>query len=255
MSKYFIKSDFAAFNEALATSEDSGVIANRMIVQERLRDLHLGGLKEFMLKRGLYPHWKEKTNLTNVLYPFFKANGGSVTYIRLGYAKSKSEIDAYAKRISLAKLSNSGYLTDDMAFHYLSQIQISLDAYSWDTAFYLGHHGWLEQNNLVRKISNINNRKEFERILDELLLDGYSLNIGDGFQTTTYKKSSAFSKALIDATNNSLAYTIYISKNKDEYSIENAKDTILDYVCGEFGKLLPLYRYVAWDIDNNYIGI
>lgn len=75
MSKFFIKSDFEAFDRALATSESSSVIANRLIVQGRLRDLHEGGLKAFMSKYNLYSHWDEKGHLTNVLYPFFKANG------------------------------------------------------------------------------------------------------------------------------------------------------------------------------------
>lgn len=255
MSKYFIKSDFAAFDKALATSESSSVIANRMIVQERLRDLHLGGLKAFMLSKGLYPHWKEKTNLTNVLYPFFKANGGSVTYIRLGYSKNKIKIDEYAKRIGMAKITDKSYLKDDMAFHYLSQLQLALNEDGWDVSFYLGHHGWIEQNNLVKKISDKSNREEFEALLEELVLDGYDLNIGDDISSTTYKKASEFTKALIDATNIGATYTIYICKNKTEHSVENNRDTIMGYVCGEFTKLFPLYRFVSWDVDNNYIGI
>lgn len=253
MSKFFIESDFKAFDKALATSEEPSVIANRNIVVGRLRDLHIGGLKAFMANNNLYPHWKEKTNLTNVVFPFFKANGGSVTYIRLGYAKSKDKIDEYAKRVGMAKITDKSYLKDDMAFHYLAQIQLDLDEDGWDTSFYLGHHGWVEQNNLVKKISDKANREEFEAILEELLLDGYDLNIGNDVSSTTYKKVSEFTEALIDATNIGATYTIYVCKNKTEHSAENDKDKIIDYVCGEFNKLMPLYRFVSWDLENNYI--
>lgn len=255
MSKFFIESDFKAFDKALAKSENPSVIANRNIVVGRLRDLHIGGLKAYMEGLGLYPHWKEKTNLTNVVYPFFKANGGSVTYIRLGYAKNKAKMDEYAKRVGMAQLTDKSYLKDDMAFHYLAQIQLALDENGWDTSFYLGHHGWIEQNNLVKKISNKDNRLEFESILEVLKSDGYALNIGDDISSSSYKKVSSFVDALIDLTNRGAIYTIYIFKHKTVNSVENDKDLIIDYVEGEFTKLLPLYTFVSWSIDNNYIGI
>ena len=85
MSVFFTESDFKAFEVRKAMLEDTKTIADRKIVVEKMRDLHKCGIGNFMKSKGLNPHWREKTNLTNVIWPLKQANGGSVTYLRLGY--------------------------------------------------------------------------------------------------------------------------------------------------------------------------
>jgi len=71
-SKFFIDSDFAAFDAKFATSEDEKIIGNRQnVVDNRLKYLHYDegsgqGLLDFLKKHNLHPHW-QKPHLTNVI--------------------------------------------------------------------------------------------------------------------------------------------------------------------------------------------
>lgn len=255
MSKYFIDSDFDAFALKKAMSDDQAIIADRKIVVERMRVLHEGGLKKFMNTNGLHPHWKEKLNLTNVIYPYIKANGGQVTYIRMGYGKHKSKIKELSERLQIFKLNEKGVLMGDMAFHYVTQIQIALDEDGWNIALYLDKHGWLEQNNLAKKLSIHKNRIDFKNLLEELYNEGYNLYLYSGQSNCCYRNIEHYIDDIIKYVNQGFSFSIHIVNEKEKDDEMNDRDKILDYTKDEFSKLIKLYNFISWDTNNNYIGI
>ena len=255
MGKYFIDSDFRAFEWEKARLEDKPIIADRRIVVDRMRSLHEEGLSRFMKSKGLYPHWKEKTNLTNVIYPFMKANGGSVTYIRMGYGKNKAKIDILSKYLQVFKLNSRGYLTDDMAFHYITQLQLALNEEGWNIALYLGKDGWFEQKNLVKKLSTNGNKSKFINLLEELFNYGYTLYLNSENGRYYYEDMEDYVNDIIDYSNEGVSYTIRIANEREIDDKMNDRDLILDFVKDEFSKLIDIYNFISWDTDNNYIGI
>lgn len=255
MGKYFIDSDFIAFEWEKARLEDKSIIADRRIVVDRMRGLHEEGLKRFMKSKGLNPHWKEKTNLTNVIYPFMKANGGSVTYLRMGYGKDKAKIDILSKYLQMFKFNNRGHLVDDMAFHYITQLQLALDEKGWNVALYLGKHGWLEQKNLVKKLNVGNNKSIFSNLLEELFNYGYTLYLYSEKGDYYYEDIEDYINDIIDYSNDGVSYTIHIANEREINDDMNDRTLILDFVKGEFSKLIDIYNFISWDTGNNYIGI
>ncbi len=255
MGKYFIDSDFDAFALEKATLEDQAIIADRRIVVERMRVLHEEGLKKFMNSKGLHPHWNEKLNLTNVIYPYMKANAGKVTYLRMGYGKQKSKIDKLSKHLQMYKFNSRGTLVDDMAFHYITQIQIALDENGWNIALYLGKHAWLEQKNLVKKLSMGDNRISFEKLLEELNEEGYTLYLYSEQGDYYYEDIEEYVDDIIEYSNEGVSFTIHIANEREVNDEMNDRDKILDFIKDEFAKLVGIYNFISWDTDNNYIGI
>lgn len=255
MGKYFINSDFDAFAIEKATLEDQAIIADRKIVVERMGVLHEEGLKKFMNSKGLYPHWNEKLNLTNVIYPYMKANAGRVTYLRMGYGKHKSKIDKLSKHFQMYKFNNRGSLVDDMAFHYITQIQIALDEEGWNTALYLGKHAWLEQKNLVNKLSIGDNRLKFIMLLEQLYDEGYTLHLYSEQGDYYYEDIDDYIDDIVNYSNGGISFTMHIANEKEIDDDMNDRSLILDYVKNEFNKLVGVYNFISWDTDNNYIGI
>ena len=255
MSKFFIESDFKAFEMKKALSEDPRIIADRKLVVEKMRDLHKSGLGNFMKSKGLSSHWREKTNLTNVIWPLKQANGGSVTYLRLGYGKSKDKIDILGRYLRLYSFNDRGYLKDDMAFHYITQIQLALDESEWNTSLYLGKHGWLEQNNLVNKIKIQNNKSKFIELLDDIVKNGYILRLYLENETKAYKDSKSFINDMIKYTNEGTTYTIHIINSRSKSDEMNDIKKIIPFIECEFDKLIGLYKFISWDENNNYINI
>ncbi|MBP3928543.1 MAG: hypothetical protein J6D47_03105 [Peptostreptococcaceae bacterium] len=253
MSVFFTESDFKAFEVRKAMLEDTKTIADRKIVVEKMRDLHKCGIGNFMKSKGLNPHWREKTNLTNVIWPLKQANGGSVTYLRLGYGKSKEQIDNLSKYLKLYSFNDRGYLKDDMAFHYITQIQIALDESEWNTSLYLGKHGWLEQNNIVNKIKAENNKNKFIELLDDIIDNGYILRLYLEEETIEYKNSKAFINDMTRYTNDGITYTIHIINSREKLDDNNEIKKIIPFIKSEFGKLLDLYYFMSWSENNNYI--
>lgn len=255
MGKYFIESDFNAFAIEKATLEDQAIIADRRIVVERMRVLHEEGLKKFMNAKGLHPHWNEKLNLTNVIYPYIKANAGRVTYLRMGYGKPKSKIDKLSKHLQMYKFNSRGTLVDDMAFHYITQIQIALDEDGWNTALYLGKHAWLEQKNLVNKLSMGDNRMKFEKLLEELYDEGYTLYLNLEQWNYYYEDIENYVDDIIKYSNEGVSFTVHIANEREVDDEMNDRDRILNFIKVEFTKLVGIYNFISWDTDNNYIGI
>ena len=255
MGKYFINSDFDAFALEQAILDDQAIIADRRIVVERMRVLHEEGLKKFMNSKGLHPHWNEKLNLTNVIYPYMKANGGSVTYLRMGYGKHKTKIDKLSKHLQMYKFNSRGSLVDDMAFHYITQIQRALNEKKWNTALYLGKHAWLEQKNLVNKLAIGDNRLKFMTLLEQLYDEGYTLYLYSEQGDYYYEDIDDYTDDIINYSNDGISFTIHIANEKEIDDEMNDRDLILGYIKNEFSKLIEIYNFISWDNGNNYIGI
>lgn len=254
MGKFFLDSDFKAFDRKFARSTDEKIIANRMITVNKFRDLHEQGLKKIMNSNELHAHW-QKQHLTNVVWPLKQANGEYVDYVRIGYGKSKQEIKELSQILSLFSINDKGYMKDDMAFHYVTQLQLSINEDEWNVALYLGHHGWLEQKNLVNKVKN--NKKEKDLLKDTLnfLQDkGYILYIYSELGDYYYEDASEYINEIIDYSNKGVSFTIHICKELDKDDEKNDIQKILPYLITEFKILMPIYKFIAWDSKkNNYL--
>lgn len=258
MGKFFVDSDFDAFDWNKRTSEDQGVIADRKVVVERLRGLHKDGLKKFMNSNGLNSHWDEKNHLTNVIYPFYKANGGSVSYVRLGYGKSKPQFKELAKYLQMLSFTDKGGLKDDIAFHYVTQVQMALYEEGWNVAIYLGKHAWFEQKNLANKLKIHGFRNEFINILDTLLEENYQLCIyNDKYENDfePYETSEMFIEDIIRFADDGDTFVIHIVNRREIDDEMNDRDLILDFVKGEFSKLLDAYNFISWSKSNHFMAV
>lgn len=255
MSRFFIEDNFNAFAVKKALLEDRKTIADRKLVVEKMRDLHEYGLKKFMKDRGLSSHWREKTNLTNVIWPFKQANGGSVTYLRIGYGKNKQQIDEMSKYLRLYSFSDKGYLKDDMAFHYITQLQVALNENSWKVGLYLGKHGWFEQNNLVKKLSQKDNKDKFLKLISQVINNGYRLYLYTESCDFEYSDSKSFVNDIIKYNGQGISYSIHIFNLRDKDDEMNTNENILNFIKNEFDKLLDLYEFIAWSEINKYINI
>lgn len=255
MGKYFLESDFKAFDSSLARRIDDKVIANRILVVNKLRNLHEQGLKNMMGKNDLYPHW-QKTHLTSVVWPLKQANGEYVDYVRMGYGKPKDKIKELAKILQMYIINDKGFMKDDMAFHYVTQLQLAVNEDGWNIALYLGNHGWLEQKNLVKKLeNNISQREEFDKMLKNVMDNGYVLYLYSDVGNYYYENSEEYINDIIEYSNKRISFTIHIANEKDEESSENSTDKVLNFIVNEFCELIPIYKFIAWDpIDNNYIN-
>ncbi|MEG1416123.1 MAG: hypothetical protein RSA01_10915 [Clostridium sp.] len=256
MSKYFNITDFNGFSEEYATTSDPTIISTRTVTKQKFEQLHLDSLGKFMKSNGLYPH-KLKQHLISSIYPNELANGNCVDHIRMGYGKSPSQFSAYQKFANLYSDSSNGYLKSDLKFSCTSQIQIALNYDHWNTAFYLDDSGWLEQQNLLRKISfKREYKKELISIIDELASKEYNLYLYcvDGYYEIETGKE--FVDTLVELIEDEDIYpTIHIVKYVTINAKCNTYENIDDYVVNEFSNLLDLYNFISWNsIDNNYIN-
>jgi hypothetical protein len=254
MSRFFLESDFEAYRDDLARSNDEKIISNRMFVVEKLRDLHEQGLKKFMNSNGLYEHW-QKQHLTSVVWPLKQANGEYVNYVRMGYGKSKQQMKELSKILGLTSINDKGYMKDDMAFHYVTQLQIALDEYGWNIALYLGDKGWLEQRNLVKKIESSKVQEEsLIEILRSLQEKGFILYIHLDSESYYFENAEDYLTYIVDYSNKKVNFRMHICKELERDSEYNDLQGTLQFIIKEFNLLMPLYKFVAWDsTKNNYL--
>lgn len=259
MSRFFLDSDFDAFDSNFAMSEDSKVYENRKYVQkERFETLNAcdgGGLKQFFVERQLFPHWK-KEHLTNVLHPYHIANGGWVDYIRMGYGKKDNLVKELAKRSGIYTAIVDSYAIDQMAFHCVTQLQVGLNYDGWWLNLYIDKGGWLEQNNLTKKIQSSKELYlEFEHLLEDVSQYGYDVVIysHEEKEPIYFDYGKDFIQYLFD--NISMQKNISIEKVHVRDDQNNNKQ-IATYLKTEFQKLIPLYNFISWHPStNNYLGI
>lgn len=254
MGKYFLESDFKAFDSSLARKTDDKVIANRLYVVNKLRALDEQGLKSYMLKNDLHSH-KQKAHLTSVVWPLRQANGEYVDYVRMGYGKSKEHVIELAKILQMYSINNKGFMKYDMAFHYVTQLQLSINEKGWNIALYLGYYGWLQQKKLVNKLfENSSRREEFKNLLDYIIDNNYVLYLCSDVGDNYYEDTDEYINDIIDYFHKGISFTIYIANEQDKESKENETNRILNFLIDEFDKLMPLYKFISWDpTQNNYI--
>lgn len=254
MARYFSDSDFMAFREDLAYSNSEKVIAARMTVVEKLRDLHEQELKEFMNSKGLHEHW-QKAHLTSVVWPLKQANNEYVNYVRMGYGKPKNKIDELANMSGLKTMTTKGYLKDDMAFHYITQLQVALNEVSWEVSLYLDDLGWFEQHNLVNKIeSNKSLKGEMISLLESLQDEEYILYLAFEAGYVEYDDAEEYIDDIIEKSNSKISFGIHICKSMEKDSDYNDYKKILPFLTEEYLKLMPLYKFMSWDrIQNSYL--
>lgn len=254
MGRFFLESDFKAFDSNLARSTDERVIANRMHVVNKFKDLHEQGLNKFTNSNGLNSHWK-KEHLTNVIWPLKQANGECVNYIRMGYGKSKPELKELSKIAELFNVNEKGFMKDDMAFHCITQLQISLNEESWNVSLYIDKKGWLEQNNLVKKIANKEEKDELIKLIKIVYEQGYKLYLYSKEKGNYYyEDAEGYVDEIISYSNNGVSFSVDIAKEFDIEDEENDLDKILLNIINEFNELMPLYKFIAWNYKiNNYL--
>lgn len=263
-SRFFIDSDFDAFDEKFATSEDSKVIgARQFVVDNRMKYLHYDegsgqGLVDFLKKHGLYPHW-QKQHLTNVYWPFPAANAGWVDYLRMGYGKEKELVKDLAHRSGIfTEITDTG-TKDALAFFCVTQLQVGLNYNGWWINLYIDKKGWLEQYNLLQKInSSKQNKIEFIKLLERINKEGYQFYIyPHPYEELDYDRNDPeiFINEMQNFRKDKRACSISIEKFHSRNAKENNKG-MLAYLKGEFSKLIPLYNFTSWHPSkNNYIGI
>lgn len=261
--RYFTDADFDAFAIAFAESDDQTIIrARKRVVEEKFRPLHEGfggavGLGDFMAERGLYPHWR-KANLTNVYWPWPQANNGWVDHLRMGYGKEEHLVRELVRRAQIyTELTRLGTY-DQVAFHYVTQLQLGLSENGWWVNLYMDDKAWLEQRNLLSKIESPAHRRQWLEYLEALMKSRYNLWLIPAEDEDAYEAKSPeeFTEELQafhrDRTAVSVSIELYLPRNAPE----NNKDTILDFLKTEFDRLLPLYRFVAWHpVHNNYLNL
>lgn len=254
MGRFFLESDFKAFDSNLARSTDERVISNRMNVMNKFRDLHEQGLNKFMNSNGLHCHWK-KEHLTNVIWPLKQANGEYVDYIRMGYGKSKPELKELSKIADLFSVNEKGFMKDDMAFHCITQLQISLNEDSWNVSLYIDKKGWLEQNNLVKKIDDRERKDELIELLTAIYEQGYKLYIYSKEKGNYYYEDvEEYVDDIISYSKSGVSFSVSISREFDKEDEENDLEKTLPNIIHEFNKLMPLYKFIAWNYKkNNYL--
>ena len=261
---FFIDSDFNAFDEKFATSEDNKIIgARQIVVDNRMKLLHYDegsgkGLIDFFRKNGLYPHW-QKQHLTNVFWPFPPANAGWVDYLRMGYGKEKELVKDLAHRSGIfTEVTDTG-TREAIAFFCVTQLQVGLNYNGWWINLYIDKKGWLEQYNLLQKInSSKQNKAEFLKLLEGINKQGYEFIIyPHPYEELDFDRNDPeeFISEMQNFKNNKRACSISIEKYHDRNAAENSPD-MLDYLKGEFCKLMPLYNFISWHPKkNNHIGI
>ena len=143
----------------------------------------------------------------------------------------------------------------DMAFHYVTQLQLSINEKGWNIALYLGYYGWLEQKNLVNKLfENSSRREEFKNLLDYIIDNNYVLYLCSDVGDNYYEDTDEYINDIIDYFHKGISFTIYIANEQDKESKENETNRILNFLIDEFDKLMSLYKFISWDpTQNNYI--
>lgn len=263
-SQFFIDSDFEAFHEKFATSEEEKIIGNRQyVIDNRFKYLHYDegsgqGLLDFFKQHNLHPHW-QKTHLTNVIWPFPIANGGYVDYVRMGYGKDSLLVKELARRTGVfTEITDQG-VRDAIAFFCVTQLQVGLNQYGWWINLYIDKKGWIEEYNLLEKIrSSAKLRKKFLDLLIDINKQGYKFYITvHPDEDINYDENNPedFIKMLEKLKVAKKSFSISIEKFHEKDVIENNHD-MLNYLKGEFTKLLPLYNFISWHPqNNNYLGI
>ncbi len=265
---FLLDSDFNAFNINYATSTDPNIIKNREYVINRFKYLYdnqgnIEGLGKFFASKELFPHpeyERKHTNLTNIIWPFFAANGNHVDYLRMGFGKPGNLVKELAKRSkAFTQITNYGEY-DSMAFYCVTQLQIGLNENFWWINIYIDKQGWLETNNLLAKLNYSNNLKqEFIDLLTSIVNEHYQLNIYiNSSLCKSYNNTDPFEfiNKLNLLKSKNASFSISIEKIHTKNSVENSKSTILNYLKDEFEKLLPLYNFISWHPqNNNYLGI
>lgn len=256
-SRFFVSSDFNAFDTSIAESVEDNVIAARQyVVDNRFKVLHFdnhsgNGLKDFFQLHRLYPHWQLQ-HLTNVYWPYPIANGGWVDYLRLGYGKEKALVQDLAKRSGVFKeITNLGE-RDAVAFYCVTQLQIGLNSEVWWINLYIDKKGWLEQYNLLDKLLNRKFEEEFLKLLDNIANEEYAFYIypySDG-DILEFYDGDKFINEMRNFRTNGQSCSISIEKTHEPNDINNNKD-MLAYLKGEFSKLLPLYNFISWHPKSN----
>lgn len=261
---FFIDSDFNAFDEKFATSEDNKIIgARQIVVDNRMKLLHYDegsgkGLIDFFRKNGLYPHW-QKQHLTNVFWPFPPANAGWVDHLRMGYGKEKELVKELAHRSGIfTEVTDTG-TREAIAFFCVTQLQVGLNYNGWWINLYIDKKGWLEQYNLLQKInSSKQNKAEFLKLLEGINKEGYEFIIyPHPYEELDFDRNDPeeFISEMQNFKNNKKACSISIEKYHDRNAAENSHD-MLNYLKGEFSKLMPLYNFISWHPKkNNHIGL
>ena len=263
-SQFFVNSDFEAFDEKFATSEEEKIIGNRQyVVDNRFKYLHYDegsreGLLDFFRQHNLHPHW-QKTHLTNVIWPFPIANGGYVDYVRMGYGKDSLLVKELARRTGVfTEITDQG-VREAIAFFCVTQLQVGLNQYGWWINLYIDKKGWIEEYNLLEKIrSSVKLRKEFLDLLIDINKEGYKFYITlHPDEDINYNENNPedFISTLEKLKIAKKSFSISIEKFYEKDAIEN-NHNMLNYLKGEFAKLVPLYNFMSWHPQhNNYLGI
>lgn len=245
--------DFACLKRAVARSEDQSVMAARMRVVHKLWALHTESLGGFMRKHGLYPHWQKK-HWTNVPWPEPVANGGWVTYLRLGYGKNAEMVRLLAKRSGVFEELTRDGRYDKMAFHLVSMLQVGIDGGGWWVNFYMDDMAWLEQFNLLEKVRHPEHRDELIRLLDDLQVAGYELvlyrEIGED-KKLVFAYPDEFLEAWQTHREQEKPVLVSVELPVRPDAPEDDTRQLPSFVLAEFERLLPLYRFCSWDPEKN----
>ncbi|WML46809.1 hypothetical protein RCG23_14300 [Neobacillus sp. PS3-34] len=188
------------------------------------------------------------------IWPFPIANGGWVDYLRMGFGKQREFIYELARLSGVfSEVSDHG-TRDQIAFHYVTQLQISLSEHGWSVNLYMDK-SWLEQRNLYNKLQDKNSRKEFIHILDSLLQEGFisSIIYHDG-SWEDFEDAREFLREFTNLVDQEESFSFLIGKHLERYSPENHAASILSWVKDQMQILLGAYNYTAWHPSaNNYL--
>ncbi|EGT3616300.1 hypothetical protein FHH43_08650 [Clostridium perfringens] len=251
MGNFFLESDFRAFDIDKSSSRDKFILEGRRVTAEKLRELHNAGLLEFMNSRGLNSHW-EKQYTTSITWPLKRVNDECVDRIYLSYGKNRSDIRKLIKMLNIFHDIDGSRIEDDMIFNYIPQIQLGLDANSWNTALYLDKYSTIEQRNLVNKIrKNYELKEKFENILMALEDKGYKLYLIKDNDYRGYENESDYVEDIIRYTDSGEKYCLSIRKDYDKKHSSNSRSQIIDFVKGEFDNLMDVYYFMSWDSEEN----
>jgi len=132
-------------------------------------------------------------------------------------------------------------------------LQIGLNSDYWWINLYIDKKGWIEQYNLIEKIKDLYFESEFYQLLDSIAEEGYEFYI----YPYPYEDSLIFTdgrdfvKTMREFKNSKKSCSISIEKTHKPNDINN-NHSILNYLKGEFAKLLPLYNFISWHPKKNH---
>lgn len=259
--RYFEKADFDAFHEDRATSHEDWVIAQRKDVADKFRRLHVGnrgnvGLGNFAKDYGLFPHWRVE-HLTNIYWPLQIANGEWVDYLRIGYGKQKLFIDEMSKKAGVFAQLNAQGTYHQMAFHYITQLEVFINQRAWGVSVYIGKNAWLEQRNLLVKLQDTHNRQKFCELIELALEQGYTPGIwihSLDNEWMSFDDPEAFLADVMRLIGDKQLVPIEVGMSLGPDHPANETNQILGFVKERVAELIDIYNYASWHPTlNNHI--